>query len=333
MQEKRKQKGVTLIALVITIIVLIILAGVSINMLVGESGIITQAQRAKENTQLAQKEEQEQLDKLEEVLKNGGISVVKIGNEVYTSIQKAIDSLGTMQETVKLTLLENTVENFTIAQDKKIELDLNNKILTGNVRNEGVFIFENGTLENKETDQSIYNTGNLTIKSGKINARRAAGIISEGEISVQGGEISSEGSIAILIRNGNLKLMDGTIKNITQVVNEEANGPRGQALEIDKGTAILQGGTITSLKGRAIGNHGEIIINGTNISSGSYTENYSIVLATVCNFVDAQTGAGAKITLNSGSITNTAGGYAISSPSPNIFEKVGGTVTGKTYGI
>ena len=47
---KRKEKGITLIALVITIIVLLILAGVSIAMLTGENGIITQAQNAKEKT-------------------------------------------------------------------------------------------------------------------------------------------------------------------------------------------------------------------------------------------------------------------------------------------
>ena len=45
---KRRERGITLIALVITIIVLLILAGVSISMLTGENGIITQAQTAKE---------------------------------------------------------------------------------------------------------------------------------------------------------------------------------------------------------------------------------------------------------------------------------------------
>ena len=43
-------KGITLIALVITIIVLLILAGVSIAMLTGENGILTRAQEAKEKT-------------------------------------------------------------------------------------------------------------------------------------------------------------------------------------------------------------------------------------------------------------------------------------------
>ena len=44
---KRKEQGITLIALVITIIVLLILAGVSIAMLTGENGILTQANNSK----------------------------------------------------------------------------------------------------------------------------------------------------------------------------------------------------------------------------------------------------------------------------------------------
>ena len=49
----RNQKGITLIALVITIIVLLILAGVSIAMLTGSNGILTQANRAGEATREA----------------------------------------------------------------------------------------------------------------------------------------------------------------------------------------------------------------------------------------------------------------------------------------
>ncbi|MFR2533789.1 MAG: type II secretion system protein, partial [Clostridia bacterium] len=68
MREKRKQRGITLIALVITIIVLVILAGVAINTLVGENGIITQAQRAKNETAQGQKEELSGLASLEQQL-------------------------------------------------------------------------------------------------------------------------------------------------------------------------------------------------------------------------------------------------------------------------
>ena len=46
----RNQKGITLIALVITIIVLLILAGVSIAMLTGENGLLNRANNAKKAT-------------------------------------------------------------------------------------------------------------------------------------------------------------------------------------------------------------------------------------------------------------------------------------------
>lgn len=48
MRKTKENKGITLIALVITIIVLLILAGVSIATLTGNNGILTQTQKAKE---------------------------------------------------------------------------------------------------------------------------------------------------------------------------------------------------------------------------------------------------------------------------------------------
>ena len=56
-QKLKENKGITLIALVITIIVLLILAAVSIAMLTGENGILTQAQNAKKETSIAEEKE------------------------------------------------------------------------------------------------------------------------------------------------------------------------------------------------------------------------------------------------------------------------------------
>ena len=47
----KRNKGITLIALVVTIIVLLILAGISINMLMGQNGILNRAQEAKSKTE------------------------------------------------------------------------------------------------------------------------------------------------------------------------------------------------------------------------------------------------------------------------------------------
>ena len=57
----KERKGITLIALVITIIVLLILAGVSIAMLTGQNGILTQAQSAKTTTDNKSAEEKVKL--------------------------------------------------------------------------------------------------------------------------------------------------------------------------------------------------------------------------------------------------------------------------------
>lgn len=43
----KQEKGITLIALVVTIVVLLILAGISINLVLGDNGIITKAQEAR----------------------------------------------------------------------------------------------------------------------------------------------------------------------------------------------------------------------------------------------------------------------------------------------
>lgn len=62
MRKKLKnQKGITLIALVITIIILIILVGVSINSIIGENGIITRAKDAKEQMIIAEGKEKIEL--------------------------------------------------------------------------------------------------------------------------------------------------------------------------------------------------------------------------------------------------------------------------------
>ena len=72
MQKKRvkENKAITLIALVITIIVLLILAGVTITALSGDNGILTNASRAKYATELSQYKEELERYKGEKLLEN-----------------------------------------------------------------------------------------------------------------------------------------------------------------------------------------------------------------------------------------------------------------------
>ena len=55
--KMREKSGITLISLVVTIVVLLILAAVSISMLSGENGIIAKAKNAKEKSEISDEKE------------------------------------------------------------------------------------------------------------------------------------------------------------------------------------------------------------------------------------------------------------------------------------
>ena len=67
MNKKRKQKGITLISLVVTIIILLVLAGVAIGTLSGDNGLIKRTQEAKEKSIQSSDEELRQVSQLEAV--------------------------------------------------------------------------------------------------------------------------------------------------------------------------------------------------------------------------------------------------------------------------
>ena len=96
----RKSKGITLIALVITIIVLLILAGVAISMLSGENGILRKAAEAKTKTEEGQNQEETALTSMELATyfltenkeykcSNGFITGIKVGTKV-SELQSAL---------------------------------------------------------------------------------------------------------------------------------------------------------------------------------------------------------------------------------------------------
>lgn len=88
--KRRNEKGITLVALVVTIIVLIILAGVSINALIGENGLISRAKLAKEQYTNATIDEQEKLNELEAQLAMGqkpGLPEITTNTEVGVQVK------------------------------------------------------------------------------------------------------------------------------------------------------------------------------------------------------------------------------------------------------
>ena len=85
MRKYEENTGITLIALVVTIIVLLILAGVSISMLTGQNGILNRAADAKEKTEVAQKDEEEKMQGYESLIDQYTGTIpegLKVGSEV-----------------------------------------------------------------------------------------------------------------------------------------------------------------------------------------------------------------------------------------------------------
>ena len=67
-KEMKNTRGITLIALVVSIIVLLILAGITIAALSGDNGILTKAKEAKEKTEQAQKDEERNLQEITDTM-------------------------------------------------------------------------------------------------------------------------------------------------------------------------------------------------------------------------------------------------------------------------
>ena len=126
--KSMKENGITLIALVITIIILIILATVTLNVVLGERGLIQRAQEGKELTEQAQKEEQDELKGAEEFI-NGVLAEIGATNppDGKSEVEDAKESGETFGDTTTITDdLDNPVTvpgGFNIAEDSGTKVE------------------------------------------------------------------------------------------------------------------------------------------------------------------------------------------------------------------
>lgn len=104
-----KEKGITLVSLAVTIIVLIILAGVSINLVLGENGIITKSQEAKKKQIIAEAKEKIGMD-----IVSAQIEATETGNELEKQdIETIISQYGQLQEDGDTIILKDS--NYSIS--------------------------------------------------------------------------------------------------------------------------------------------------------------------------------------------------------------------------
>ena len=116
----KTNNGITLIALVITIIVLLILAGVTIATLTGDNGILTKSTKAQEETEIG--EEKEVISIAYSACKTNDYSKDVTDTELQTEIEKIRDDAQvTMSGRDLIIFYANTQNKYKLSQDGKIE--------------------------------------------------------------------------------------------------------------------------------------------------------------------------------------------------------------------
>ena len=151
--ELKENKGITLIALVITIIVLLILAGIAISMLSGENGILNQAIKAKEETENKSTEEAIQLSVIGAMSNtNYGIKDEDLRNELKSYFGE------------ECTIEGNEEEGWTVG-----------------IEENDYFIMNNGTIMEKSTVEELMESKeNTKMKTMVLDSEQKRAIIPEG---------------------------------------------------------------------------------------------------------------------------------------------------------
>ncbi len=185
--KKVRERGITLIALVVTIVVLIILAVISINVVFSENGIIKKAEQAKDMHESSVKTEKEGMNKLIEQYENMTPASIPEGLEVGTKVTYSPSGTYNWQAEYYSTDLEKTTDDvilssasgqdFAISKWKVLNIDKSTGKIelvpesptTGTVSLIGAQGYNNGVKLLNEACSSLYGDTKNKIEARSIN--------------------------------------------------------------------------------------------------------------------------------------------------------------------
>ena len=195
----KNKKGITLIALVITIIVLLILAGISISMLSGDNGILQKATTAKENTNNSQIQERINIAYHSSLAGGQGeVTEPSLENEIKKEFNKT-------------TLEEGWLDKTSIEGKWRITID-------------DVYLDVPAGITN--IPQAVINYGNKTAETVEVNDDIIIGSTEKFKVIKK----SEDGKTITAIPYYNLKLDETPIKQVTE---ENAGSGQGEAGKIE----------------------------------------------------------------------------------------------------
>ena len=178
----KTEKGITLVALVVTIVVLLILAGVSINLVLGNNGIIAKAKEAETKSAEASQNDLKGMNALTEEMNNAlgekpkvDLSKYKIGDLVnYTPNTEKSES--TVNQSESGTSEQKVAKDATLKwrilniDEAKGTVDLVSAAPTrSTVKFYGALGYHNGPYIMNKICEELYSNSTLNVKARNIN--------------------------------------------------------------------------------------------------------------------------------------------------------------------
>ena len=254
-----KSKGITLIALVITIVVLIILAGVTLNLTLGENGIFKKAEQAKEEYINSQIDEEVSINTISEQL---------MGDK------KAVGQI-TLSQTNLTIFIEETAElTATISPS-----DATNKNIKWSSTNTNVATVENGIV-------TAIAPGTTTIVA---TAEDDSTIIASCEITVKNKVyLIKNGTVLVGMTKSNISSVtqnEGYIQVLTSNVTDRANYYTSSAIDFSNYSNIKVDIEVLSKTGSTSGSNlsvlkGSLFAENTNPSNTIELKGIAIISGT-----------------------------------------------------
>lgn len=168
----KKERGITLIALVITIVILIILATVSISIIFAEGGLIDRAQQAKDLTEQATLKEQQGLNSLMDEMANIMAEDPSVPPEEPEDSQEAIEITDSYWDIATLKEEERNIDGYYLIKSNCTIADSNGGTTISST-GKNIIVIDNNV--NCSIQGGIFN-GEIVVKDGgtlTINTRNS----------------------------------------------------------------------------------------------------------------------------------------------------------------
>ena len=210
MSKIKKENGISLVALVVTIIVLLILAEIALTLTFGKNGIIGSAIKAKEEYEKSAKNEQDYLENL--------YSSIKIADNEDAEITINMKNLQSIiDERVDIKVQEKMTTGITGINEKSLLMSSINQSL--NVENVNITSFTNTFTEGEFAKYFEYNSSN-----GELTCKEEGWFLVSLSLSMHGEPSDYCSQVLALFINGvNIASVRGSITSKSTMSDDENN--------------------------------------------------------------------------------------------------------------